>query len=103
MSSQPITEADVRHVAKLARLHLDDAEVPAYAAKLGQVLGYVSMLQEPDVAGVEPLTHALDQVNVLREDAAQAGLPAESALMNAPDRDGAYFAVPKVIGDGGGA
>lgn len=101
--SNPLTESEVRHVAKLARLHVTDAEVPAYAAKLGQVLGYVAMLQELDVTGVEPLTHALDQVNVLREDVAQPGLPVEAALMNAPDRDDVYFAVPKVIGDGGGA
>lgn len=99
----PITESEVRHVAKLARLHLDDAEVSAYATKLGQVLGYVAMLGELDVSGVEPLTHALDQVNVLREDVAAPGLSAETALMNAPESDGAYFAVPKVIGDGGGA
>lgn len=101
--SQPITETDVRHVAKLARLHLSDAEAAAMTEKLGQVLGYVGMLQELDVEGVEPLTHALDQINVFREDKAEPGLTPQEALRNAPDRDGDYFAVPKVIGDGGGA
>lgn len=101
--SQTITETDVRHVAKLARLHLSDAEVAAMTTQLGSVLGYVGMLQELDVTGVEPLTHALDQVNVLRADEPSPGLPVEEALKNAPDRDGDYFAVPKVIGDGGGA
>lgn len=101
--SQPITDSDVRHVAKLARLHLSDAEVSAMTAQLGNVLGYVGMLQELDVADVAPLTHALDQVNVFRADVPVPGLPVEVALANAPERDGPFFAVPKVIGDGGGA
>jgi aspartyl-tRNA(Asn)/glutamyl-tRNA(Gln) amidotransferase subunit C len=101
--SQPITDSDVRHVAKLARLHLSEAEVAATTAELGSVLGYVGMLAELDVSGVEPLTHALDQINVLRDDAPEPGLPVDEALRNAPDRDGDYFAVPKVIGEGGGA
>ncbi len=101
--SQPITDSDVRHVAKLARLHLSDAEVSAMAVQLGSVLGYVGMLQELDVSGIEPLTHALDQTNVFRADEPLPGLPVEIALRNAPDRDGPFFAVPKVIGDGGGA
>ncbi len=101
--SQPITDSDVRHVAKLARLHLSDAEVSATTAQLGSVLAYVGMLQELDVTGIEPLTHALDQTNVLRDDAPSPGLPVDEALENAPDRDGDFFAVPKVIGEGGGA
>lgn len=100
---QSITDSDVRHVAKLARLHLSDAEVSAMTAQLGNVLGYVGMLQELDVAEVAPLTHALDQTNVFRADEPATGLPVEVALCNAPERDGPFFAVPKVIGDGGGA
>ncbi len=101
--TQLITDSDVRHVAKLARLHLSDDEVFATTTQLGSVLGYVSMLLELDVSGIEPLTHALDQTNVLREDAPSPGLPVDEALKNAPDRDGDFFVVPKVIGEGGGA
>lgn len=98
-----IPEQDVRHVAKLARLRLSDAEVTQYAAQLGNILDYVKMLESLNVSGVLPLAHALDQTNILRDDDAIAGMPVAEALSNAPDRDGDFFAVPKVLGDGGGA
>ena len=57
-------------------------------AKIGQV----------DVSGVEPMAHALPLHNVLREDVVEPSLPLEKVLMNAPETDGPFFKVPKIIG-----
>lgn len=102
-----ITEADVRHVAKLSRLRLTDDEVHRYAEQLGHVLGYIAKINELDLEGVEPMTHPFEMTNVLREDVAKPGMPLEKILRNAPQKeefDGVgFFGVPKVLGDGGGA
>jgi len=98
-----ITEADVRQVAKLSRLTLSDAEVHEMVAKLSNVLGYVSKLNELDVTGVEPMAHAMPMSNVLRPDEPKPGLAVEKVLDNAPDQSPPFFKVPKVIGDDGGA
>ncbi|MEM6749713.1 MAG: Asp-tRNA(Asn)/Glu-tRNA(Gln) amidotransferase subunit GatC [Planctomycetota bacterium] len=105
-SAQPgprITEDQVRHVAKLARLHPTDAQVGHFAHQLDAILDYVAKLSGVDVEGVEPMPHAIDTVNVWREDEPAPGLSPETALGNAPQRDGEFFATPKVLGDGGGA
>jgi len=98
-----ISEAQVRHVAKLNRIRLDEAAIPEYARQLSDVLHHVAMLQELDVGGVEPMAHAGDVNSVLRDDAPVAGLSPDEALDQAPGRDGPYFAVPKVIDGGSGA
>lgn len=98
-----ITEADVRHVAKLSRLHLTDPQVHAFTEQLAGVLGYVAKLEELDLRGVEPMAHALTLTNVMREDAEQPGLPVDAVLANAPEKDQPYFKVPKVLDDGSGA
>jgi aspartyl-tRNA(Asn)/glutamyl-tRNA(Gln) amidotransferase subunit C len=67
------------------------------------VLDYVSKLNELDVEGVEPMAHAADVTNVLRDDEPQAGLTPDEALANAPASEPPFFKVPKVIGDGSGA
>ena len=103
MSEKKITEDDVRHVAKLSRLRLSDEEIHHFTGQLEAVLGYISKLEELDVEGVEPMAHALDMYNVLREDVEQAGITVDDALKNAPAKDDVYFKVPKVLGDGSGA
>jgi aspartyl-tRNA(Asn)/glutamyl-tRNA(Gln) amidotransferase subunit C len=96
--SNPITPDDVQKVAKLARLSLDDADVPRLAGQLESILGYVKKIEQVDVSGVEPLAHALPVHNVLREDVPGPALPLEKVLQNAPETDGPFFKVPKVIG-----
>ena len=93
-----ITPEQVRHVAKLARLALDDAALDRFAPQLESILEYVAQIGGADVARVEPMAHALPVSNVLREDVAHPGLPLEQVLRNAPDADGPFFKVPKVIG-----
>ncbi|MEM7680436.1 MAG: Asp-tRNA(Asn)/Glu-tRNA(Gln) amidotransferase subunit GatC [Planctomycetota bacterium] len=98
-----INEDQVRHVARLARLHPSAAQVTHFAHQLDAILDYVDKLSGVDVQGVEPMPHAIDQVNIWRDDTPQPGLDVEAALDNAPQRDGVFFATPKVLGDGGGA
>ena len=99
MPEQPeITPEQVRHVAKLARLHLDEPQLQRLEGQLESILEYVAKLREVDVTGVEPLAHALPLTNVLREDVVEPSLPLEKVLQNAPESDGPFFKVPKVIG-----
>ena len=97
--SSKLTEKEVRHVAKLARLKCTDQEIATFTHQLGDILEYIAQLQELDTSGVEPLTHCLPVHNVFREDVVQPSLDNEAALANAPQRDGKFFAVPKVLGD----
>jgi aspartyl-tRNA(Asn)/glutamyl-tRNA(Gln) amidotransferase subunit C len=101
--AEKITEEQVRHVAKLARLKLSDEEIHRFAQQMSDMLAYVDKLGELDVDGVEPMAHAVDMVNALRTDEARPGEPADEMLKNAPQRYEDYFRVPKVLGDGGGA
>ena len=106
MSDRPqqrITEQQVRHVAKLSRLELSDEQVHRFADQLTHVLEHVAKLEEVNVEGVEPMAHALDLANVLRDDAERQGLTVEQALANAPDKNPPFFKVPKVLGEGSGA
>ncbi|MCC6578947.1 MAG: Asp-tRNA(Asn)/Glu-tRNA(Gln) amidotransferase subunit GatC [Phycisphaeraceae bacterium] len=101
--TQSITEQDVRHVARLSRLKLSDEEVRHFTQQLGNVMQYIAKLSELDVTNVEPMAHALDMSNVLREDEPQPGMDVDLALANAPDRSTPFFKVPKVLGEGSGA
>ena len=94
-----ITPETVRNVAKLARLAPDEASLPKLAAQLESILEYVAKVGEADVAGVEPMAHAVPVHNVLRDDdVVGPALPLEKVLQNAPETDGPFFKVPKVIG-----
>ena len=95
---QKISLDQVRHVAKLARLALDEEELRKLAPQLESILEYVAKIAEVDVSGVEPMAHVLPLKNVLRDDVAKPGLPLEEVLKNAPATDGPFFKVPKVIG-----
>jgi len=70
---------------------------------LSTILDYIQKLNELDVENVKPMPHALDQINIFREDQEQPGMACDTALKNSPDRDGPFFKVPKVLGEGGGA
>lgn len=95
---QAISPEQVRDVAKLARLALDDAEAQKLGPQLASILQYVGQLSEVDVSKVEPMAHALPLSNVLRDDVVEPSLPVEKVLQNAPETDGPFFKVPKIIG-----
>ncbi len=94
MSLDPAT---VRRIAKLARLHVDEAEIAPLQAELNAILGWIEQLGAVDVAGVEPLTGAAAMALRLRDDEVTDGDQADAVLANAPDREGMYFGVPKVV------
>ena len=89
---------DAKHVAKLARLALDDAHIQRLAGQLASILEYVNQIGRVDTRGVEPMAHALPLHNVLREDRIEPSLALEKVLLNAPDTDGPFFKVPKILG-----
>ncbi len=92
-----ITEKDVKHVARLARLHLDAADLKVMTSQMDAMLGYVDKLNELDTDGVEPMAHAVPMSNAFREDKVGASIGIERALQNAPESDESCFRVPKVI------
>jgi len=90
---------EVRRIAALARLTLSPDEERLYAGQLSAILDYVRQLEELDVSGVEPMTHALaaGETPALRADEVREGLGAERALAAAPAREGTAFLVPRII------
>ncbi len=94
-----IDRAQVRHVARLARLALSPEEEERFAAQLGHVLEYIERLSAVDVSGVEPLSFAGDERAglPLREDVPHQSLPREKVLAQAPQHDSEAFVVPRII------
>ena len=88
---------DVKKVANLARLALDDSRVPALEKELGSILNFVEQLSEVKTEGIEPMTSVVSMTQRLREDKVTDGDKAEAVLANAPDRTADFFAVPKVV------
>ena len=98
MPEHQITIDQVHHVAKLARLALDEARIRKFAGQLEHILTYVDKIGQLDTTHVEPLAHALPLYNVLRDDVVEPSLSIEQVLQNAPETDGPFFKVPKIIG-----
>jgi len=96
MAKQELTAEQVAHVAKLARLALPAEKLTKFAGQLAGILQYIDKMAEVDTTGVEPMAQPLH--NVLREDVVGPALPLEKVLQNAPETDGPFFKVPKVIG-----
>ena len=87
----------VRHIAKLARIAVSDAEVEALVPELNNILGWIEQLGEVDAAGVEPMTAVIPNQLRLRDDVVTDGGIRDDVLANAPDAEHGFFAVPKVI------
>jgi len=98
-----ITEADVRKVARLARLELSEAEVPLLTDQLEAILGYVATLQRMDLDDVEGLSNPSGLGNRLGDDRVADSLEPGEVLTNAPMTEGPFIAVPKVIQEGSGS
>ena len=89
-----ISEDEVLHVARLARLALTDEEIERLTGELGAILDAVGVVAELDLADVPPTSHPLDLLNVWDEDEPRESLPLDDVFANAPDRDGDLFRVP---------
>ncbi|WP_053236134.1 Asp-tRNA(Asn)/Glu-tRNA(Gln) amidotransferase subunit GatC [Sandaracinus amylolyticus] len=95
--TQRIGLEEVRHVAALARLALDENEVRTMQAQLDSILDSMATLAKLDTEGVPPTQHALDMVCPLREDLPRASLRRDEALRAAARSEAGAFAVPKVM------
>ncbi len=94
MSLDPAT---VRRIARLARIHVEDAEASQLTGELNGILGWIEQLNEVDVDGIDPLTGAAQMAMRMRDDEVTDGGIPELVLGNAPDRTGTFYAVPKVV------
>jgi len=92
-----VSDDEVRKIAKLARLRLTDAEVALYGGQLSKILDSMTELSKADTSGVAPTTSVLGAVNVMRDDEPKPFADTEALLAHAPERDGPYFKVRKVI------
>lgn len=92
-----ITAEEVERVALLARLQLTADEKSQLTLQLDAILEYMDKLNQLDTTGVEPFTHAAETTSALREDAVTNQPNPEALLANAPDRDGTFFKVPKIL------
>lgn len=94
-----ISADDVRKVAQLARLELPEAKVATYTVQLERILDYVAHLEQVDTEGVPPTTRAVEVVNVTREDRVEPTPVREDLLDLAPQREGDFFRVPRILGE----
>ena len=92
-----LTDDDVRHVARLARLALTDEEVASLRGELTEILGYAEQVGEVATREIDPTGHPLRLTNVLREDEPRPSLPPEEALSTAPEAEDGRFRVPRIV------
>lgn len=92
-----ISKEQVKHVANLARLAINEEEVEMFTQQLGDIINYAELLNDLDTSDVEPTTHVLDLKNVLRKDEAKEWITKEDALKNAPDQADGQFRVPSIL------
>ncbi len=92
-----VDTATIKRVATLSRIHVEEAALPALAAEINGILGWIEQLREVDTTGVEPMAGGGATALRWREDQVTDGQQADAILANAPDREGQYFGVPKVV------
>lgn len=94
-----ITRDEVVHVARLARLELTDTEIDQFTDQLGDILAHAADVEALDVDGVEPTSHPLPMVNVLRSDERRPSLDRDEFLGQAPAAEAGQFRVPPILGE----
>ena len=92
-----IDESTAAKVAKLARIKVEDEDLPALAKEFNTILGFIEQLGEVDVENVEPMVSVTPMRLKRREDAVTDGDQQDNVLSNAPDAREGFFAVPKVV------
>lgn len=94
-----ITREEVLHVARLARLSLSETEAERFREQLGNILSYIRKLDALDTKDVVPTSHAVEMGTPFRDDSVHPFGDKEAILANAPDREGDFFRVPRIIED----
>lgn len=92
-----LTDAQVQHIARLARIRLSEAELPHYAQEVNSILQWIEQLGEVNTDGIAPLASVSEQTLPWRADTVTDGGIQEAVLKNAPSAQYGCFAVPKVI------
>ena len=92
-----ISASDIRKVAQLARLELPENQIEIYTSQLEEILSYIDQLQEIDTQNIPPTTRAVEVVNAMREDIVEFNSSREELLNQAPQREGDFFRVPKIL------
>ncbi len=92
-----ITPEEVSKVSKLARLEIPQDQVEIYANQLEKILEYVTQLEKINTQDIPPTTRAVEVLNVLREDEVEESHIREELLDLAPNREGDFFRVPKIL------
>jgi len=92
-----LTKKEVEYVAHLSRLKLGPGEAESFTARLDEILTYFEKLKELNTSEVEPTSHSMPMANAFREDSVKPCLEVEDALANAPEKEGNFFKVPKII------
>jgi aspartyl-tRNA(Asn)/glutamyl-tRNA(Gln) amidotransferase subunit C len=92
-----INKEVVDHVAYLARIRLSEEETGKLAKQLEGIVAFIDALKDVPVEHISPTSHILPVQNVLREDVPGQSLPIDKVLMNAPQPEGDFFGVPKII------
>ena len=96
-----IDQADVAHIAQLARLSLSDEELVEYQGTLSRILEVIEVINSQDLSSYPPMDHPMETVNLLRDDVVHPGLDRETVLAMAPSSEDEYFRVPRLLGEPG--
>ena len=92
-----VTKDDVKKVARLSRIAVEDERLEALAGELNGIIGWIEQLNEVDVEGVEPMTSVVESVLTMRTDTVTDGDKADQVLANAPKSEDGFFVVPKAV------
>ena len=93
-----VTKENVKKIATLARLKIPEEELDKFTSQMNQILSFIEKLNELETAQIVPTSHATLVTNAFRKDEVVKNDIREKALESAPDREGFFFRVPKVIG-----
>ena len=91
------SSSDVKYVANLARLDLNEEEIQDFTKQLNDIISFVKQLERVDTTNIEPTSHANAVVDVIREDKLRNGMGSDAALKNAPDQNNQQFKVTRVV------
>jgi len=92
-----VSKETVKYMAHLARIELKPKELEKLSQQLKDILGFIDKLKKLDIKNINPTSHILPINNIFREDAPRKSLPGDKVLDNAPQKQGNFFGVPKVI------
>ena len=93
----PLDNETILNIATLARIKIPENALPALSVELNRIFGWMEQLSEVDTNDIEPMTSVVDSVSPQREDIVTEGGTPEKLLANAPQSDGSFYAVPKVV------